>query len=460
MASPPIHSEAFQSAALRSERFRILGMLGFLIAAAIIVGLRHLTTDSAVEQSFVLKVGGLIVLLAVYEAQILRVVGRNQLSGLEPPVWLWGVNLIVETSFPTLLLFLIATGSDNGPYSALVAPGILLYPIFIILSTLKLSPRLCFLTGLLSTGGYLLVVVFVFSTTEAPEFGVYSLPLYMTYAATIFLSGAVASGVAGQIRSHVVAAMKEAETREKMERIKQDLNIARTIQQGLLPESMPTVDGFQIAGWNKPADETGGDYYDWQAISNGCVAISLADVSGHGIGPALVTAACRAYARAAFPTVSSIGEEMDKINALLVEDLPSDRFITFVVAVIDPATSQIQLLSAGHSPLLFFTAADGKVENFAAHGIPFGLMAGIPYGDPQVIDMAKGDMLVLITDGFTEWMNSDDEEYGEDRISEVLQDARDLTPDEIIVRLYDAVREFGSGVEQADDLTAVIIKRV
>jgi serine phosphatase RsbU (regulator of sigma subunit) len=244
-----------------------------------------------------------------------------------------------------------------------------------------------------------------------------------------------------------------------MERIEHDLSIARSIQMGLLPEEMPKVDGYDIAGWNQPADETGGDYFDWQQLSDGRLAISLADVSGHGIGPALVTAACRAYARATLTSNEGLGEELGRINKLLVEDLPPDRFVTFVVGVLDPEKGRVDLLSAGHAPLLLYRAAEDRIESFDAHGIPFGLMDGIPYGPPQSIDLAPGDTLVLVTDGFIEWANAEEEEFGEDRVGEIVRSSRELSAADVIDKLHREVVEFAGAVEQQDDLTAVIIKR-
>jgi serine phosphatase RsbU (regulator of sigma subunit) len=172
-----------------------------------------------------------------------------------------------------------------------------------------------------------------------------------------------------------------------------------------------------------------------------------------------VTAACRAYARASLPSDADLELVMKQINNLLVEDLPPERFVTFVVALLDPTTSEIQLLSAGHAPLLLYTLADDRVHAFSAHGIPFGLFSGSGYGPPQQITLAPGDMLILITDGFLEWMNSQDEEFGLSRLREVIRDTKDLPPNEMISRLYSAVTSFSGGTEQMDDLTAVILKR-
>ncbi|MCH6570280.1 MAG: serine/threonine-protein phosphatase, partial [Acidobacteria bacterium] len=192
---------------------------------------------------------------------------------------------------------------------------------------------------------------------------------------------------------------------------------------------------------------------------DGRLALSLTDVTGHGIGPALLTAVCRAYARASFPSDSELESVMKQLNDLLFEDLPPEQFVAFVVALLDPATSEIQLLSAGHAPLLLYTAADDRVHDFSAHGVPFGLFPGSGYGSPQQIKLAPGDMLILITDGFLEWMNSEDEEFRLSRVQEIIHATQDLPPEEISSRLHSAVIAFSGGTQQQDDLTAVILKR-
>ncbi len=150
---------------------------------------------------------------------------------------------------------------------------------------------------------------------------------------------------------------------------------------------------------------------------------------------------------------------VDRINELLAEDLPSDRFVTFVVAILDPGANRVRLISAGHGPLFIYTAADGRVQDFNAHNIPFGIASDVRYGPPQEIELAPGDMLVLITDGFFEWADSAGEIYGTARLSEAIRAASSLPPDRIIKRLHSAVLDFAGGTVQADDLTAVIVKR-
>src|SRR5262249_15242367 len=148
---------------------------------------------------------------------------------------------------------------------------------------------------------------------------------YVNCAFLLLITGLAGAWVAREIRRHVEAALGEAEARRQVERMERDLSVARSIQRALPPHAAPQSPGFAIAGWNRPADETGGDYYDWQALPDGNWIVTLADVSGHGIGPALVTAACRAYVRASGAERGDLASLTGRINRLLADDLPGGR---------------------------------------------------------------------------------------------------------------------------------------
>jgi len=312
------------------------------------------------------------------------------------------------------------------------------------------------LTGVLSALGYLFIVFYVGATYPNPE---KSLAMYYSYAGAVLAAGILAALVAGEIRIHVSAALREAQLQGELERINHDLEIARSIQQGLIPASSPKLENFDIAGWNQPADQTGGDYFDWQTLPDGRVAISLADATGHGIGPALVGALCRAYARASFLSNGGGDKVLDRLNTLLASDLSDNRFVTFAVMFLDPQKSDVKVLSAGHGPILWYQREKDKMENLEAQGIPLGMISGISYEDSGARTLDQGDMLVLVTDGFYEWENSKGEDFGLVRLERTIREARDSSASEIIEKLRAAVESFCQGTEQKDDLTAVVLKR-
>lgn len=243
------------------------------------------------------------------------------------------------------------------------------------------------------------------------------------------------------------------------QRIERDLNIAREIQQGLLPKEPPDLPGFEVAGWNRSADETGGDCFDWMRLPGGQLAISIGDATGHGIGPALVAAEARALLRGTLVQSRDLARVVPQINDLLGEDLREGTFVTAFIGILDPAGGVVEYVSAGHGPLLVYTAADDRFTEIPTHGLPLGLMPEVEFDPPTRVPLAPGDMLLLFTDGFFEWSRPDGEQFGTDRLAEVVRRHRDLPVAEIIARVYAAVVAFSEGTKQADDCTGVIVRR-
>jgi serine phosphatase RsbU (regulator of sigma subunit) len=458
MSSDVIQSKAFQQAVLKSESRRILGLLCVLGALFIYATTRSLITG---QRRLVLTQTLLIAAAAGFEWAMLQLVRRAMRSGQDIQPWLVRGMVFVETLLPGLAILVLTESGYTAPYRSLVAPALMVYFLLIILSTLRLSPSLSLLSGLFSALGYLAVTFYTRSQYPGPDAAASALKLefYVAYAAMMLLGGVVAAFVAAQIRTHVSAALREAELQRQVERMNHDLDVARSIQQGLLPRQSPKLDSFEIAGWNQPADQTGGDYFDWQMLPDGRLVVSLGDVTGHGIGPALVTAACRAYARASFLAGGDPATVLDRLNRLLAEDLPQDKFVTFAVALVDPTDSKLQLLSAGHGPLLWYKSGTDEIKSLDAQGIPLGLISGIQYGLATDVPLAPGDMLVLVTDGFYEWENPQGEEFGVARLEGVIRESRNHPPEEVIRRLHSSLMDFCQGTEQKDDLTAVVLKR-
>jgi serine phosphatase RsbU (regulator of sigma subunit) len=223
---------------------------------------------------------------------------------------------------------------------------------------------------------------------------------------------------------------------------------------------MPQVAGWDIAAWNQPADQTGGDYYDWQALPNGKFVTALADVTGHGIGPALLASVCRAYARTNFRNQESFLKAMEEINSAVAADVREGRFITFVAAIFGPDSPTVELLSAGHAPLFLYTLKNDRFDLMEAHGLPLGISDAFLSDPPHSLEMASGDLLLLATDGFFEWENAREEQFGHHRLGQTIRAAREKSAAEIIANLHQEVLRFAGGTKQMDDLTAIVIKRV
>ncbi len=244
------------------------------------------------------------------------------------------------------------------------------------------------------------------------------------------------------------------------QKLQHDLSVARDIQQGLIPKEGASAEGFEIAGWNRPADETGGDCYDYSENDDGSLAITIADATGHGIGPALMIAECRALFRAASSITRDVKEITTKVNDLLCDDLPDDRFVTAFFGIVCPKTKSITYLSAGHGPIILYRKATDTIEELPANGFPLGIMPDAPWPEPDVFEMQPGDMLVVVTDGFFEWKNAQREQYGTHRLCEAIRRARHLPCSELIETLHRQVREFVGDMVQDDDLTALVVKKL
>jgi serine phosphatase RsbU (regulator of sigma subunit) len=455
-----IASQAFRQAELRSECTRIAALLtlfGSLLALVLIRALISLAEGRHGEAwPFVLLLAG----MTAYEVVWLRFIRATLNSNREVSSATWTAAVFVESLLPTVALFLEVHTSWIGPHRTLTSPVSLAYFLFITLSTLHLNPGLSRLAGVFSAGGYAVVAIYVLLLY--PVAGTERLLVYTTslsYTAFLLLGGFAAGVVAVEIRLYVLAALREAESQSKIAALEHDLGLARSIQQALLPKEPPAIAGFDVAGWNQPADETGGDYFDWQPLDDRRIAVTIADVTGHGISSALGMTGCRAYARAGFAMVPDLQSFLGRLNHLLYADLPSDKFVTMAAGLLNPDDSTLQLISAGHGPLLFYSSAEDRFINHEAQGPPLGLLPGIGYGDSQTIRFAPGDILVLVTDGFIEWENANREDFGQSRLEEIIRTCRDLPSDAIISRLYSAVAQFAGSTPQGDDLTALVVKR-
>lgn len=247
--------------------------------------------------------------------------------------------------------------------------------------------------------------------------------------------------------------------RAEKQRLERELEVARMIQQRLLPTSPPEVAGFEIAGWNRPADATGGDFYDIHLTPDGSVWVALADATGHGIGPALIATESRALWRALHSESKDLPRVLTEVNRLLCEDLPEGDLVTAFLGRLDPPAARLHFLSAGQGPLLLYRATTHEITTFSTHGLPLAVGTQFPYDLPTEITFEPGDWLGVFTDGFDEWPNADRQRFGQDRLKRVLLAAHRAKPGELIQALVAAVTEFAQGSPQRDDLTGLVIKK-
>jgi phosphoserine phosphatase RsbU/P len=244
------------------------------------------------------------------------------------------------------------------------------------------------------------------------------------------------------------------------QRLQRELTIAHNIQQNLLPKHPPQVSGFDIAGWSQPAEETGGDFFNYQYLVDGRLLLVVADVAGHGIGPALLAAQCHSLQKAIFALIADIQQGVTLINRLLSEDLPTDRFVTLFFALLSPNNNKVTFTSAGHSPAILFRSKDNHLLSLPVHGPPMGIVPDNIYQSWDQFYFNPGDMLLVFTDGFVEWENPQGEPFGVEHLGKIITRCQTLPAAEIIQRIYNELVSYGGNNPQADDLTAVIVKKI
>ena len=258
----------------------------------------------------------------------------------------------------------------------------------------------------------------------------------------------------GFIRDIAERKRAERELRENQEQFR----VAREIQQRLFPKSAPACPGFDIAGASFPAEATGGDYFDFLPMLNGRVGVVVGDVTGHGVGPALLMAETRAYLRVLAGRREDPGEILTRANSILAEDVGSERFITLFLGCVEPVTRGFIYASAGHPPGYVLDAQGQIKAALKRTGIPLGMRPDFEFATAQQVVLASGDIVLLLTDGIEEATAPDESLFGIDRIIETVRANRSEPAQKIVQALYEEVRAFANHAPQIDDITAIVIK--
>jgi sigma-B regulation protein RsbU (phosphoserine phosphatase) len=239
-------------------------------------------------------------------------------------------------------------------------------------------------------------------------------------------------------------------------RIEHELSIARRIQKTFLPANNPIINGFDIAGVNIPSQEVGGDYYDFIHIVEDQWGIAIGDVAGNGIPASLIMAAYRAGLKAEIRNNFAIRAILKKVNNLLYESIERDRYVTAVYGVLDSKNKLLTFSNAGHNPPIL-RRVNGNLEYLRDGGLALGIFPQSEYKESSVF-LNSGDILLFYTDGVTEVPNKKNEEFGEERLIDVLNKVEKLSSHKIVKEIISEVRKFGSMASLPDDLTLVSIK--
>jgi len=261
------------------------------------------------------------------------------------------------------------------------------------------------------------------------------------------------TGLALEVSELARSLAAEAAQRERANR---EMEIAREVQERLFPQEMPLLPGAQVAGFCRPALGVGGDYYDVIDLGEGRVGLAVGDVSGKGISAALLMASLRASLRGVtLDGPRDFAKLMHKVNRLVYEASASNRYATFFFASYDPATRSLESVNAGHNPPVVLRG--NETIRLEADGPVVGLLPFAPYTE-QAIVLEPGDVLLLYTDGISEAMTKDDEEWGEDRMIVAARAAQYRSAGEVLDTIFAAADTFTAGAPQHDDMTLLVLK--
>lgn len=248
--------------------------------------------------------------------------------------------------------------------------------------------------------------------------------------------------------------VQEAIERERLQRA---LEIAKQVLIELLPADPKGQSGFDIAGRSTPAETAAGDYYDFIKQPGGKLGLVLGDVTGHGIGPAMVMTGARSAVRTLFEGDLAEAQILNRLNQRLAEDLADDIFMSMIVCRLDSDNRCLNYSNAGQTaPVLL--RASGELEILPGSGLALGIEPEFEYTNLTPVEMHPGDLLVIFTDGILEVRNPAGDEFGEDRLAECLQRLRTQPAAEIVSGLEGAAYDFAAGREQEDDITLIVVK--
>ncbi len=237
------------------------------------------------------------------------------------------------------------------------------------------------------------------------------------------------------------------------------LQIARDIQRSLLPESAPCVDGFEIAGASHPAEEVGGDYFDYVPMRGGRLGLVIGDVVGHGLGSALVMAATRTCLRSLIASDYNRAEEiMDRANQVLLDSTPDNCFVTLTLLQLDPAARVMSYVNCGHVTSYLLDSQGSIKARLSSTALPLGCLAQFEIEPVPELSLETGDMLVMLTDGITEAESPENQSFGERGALEVVRANLAAPATEIVRAIHAAAREFSQAKSPQDDITSLVVR--
>ena len=253
--------------------------------------------------------------------------------------------------------------------------------------------------------------------------------------------------------------------REAMEKknLENELNTASEVQRILLPSKAPNLDGYLISGLNVPAKIVSGDYYDYFKIDETKLGIVIADVSGKGVPASLITAMCRSVVRANASNNHCPAEVLKKVNRQLFPDIREDMFVSLAYLIVEANSGKIKIARAGHDAPLHYSSKTQNINPINAPGIAIGIDSGDVFDksiQSMELNLEEGDILLLYTDGVNEASDIRGEEFGTDRLNEILANTSNLGAEKVIKAIENEVISFSGDVPQNDDITLIAVEKI
>jgi len=249
-----------------------------------------------------------------------------------------------------------------------------------------------------------------------------------------------------------------AEVEEAERQMAKDMEQAALIQARLLPAKAPAVQGLGIAGKTAACRTVGGDYYDYLTFPDGRIAMLVGDVAGKGMPASLLMSSLQARVQVLFEDGENLAHKIERLNKSTCQNCPDNRFITFFMTVIDPASGELVYVNAGHNPPLVVRRTGG-FEVLKGGGMILGILPMAKYQEARA-KLEQGDVLVLFSDGVTEATDPGGQEFGEERLAQIAESLRDRSASEMVDEIDKAVIGFYEGAPAADDITVVVARRV
>ncbi len=268
----------------------------------------------------------------------------------------------------------------------------------------------------------------------------------------------VLMAIANQAAVAIEGARLAMEADEK-QRLEYEIGLARQIQSRFLPEACPLIPGYEICAFWQGARQVSGDFYDFVQLNGNRLAITIADVSDKGMAAAMFMALSRTILRSMIIGKPSPREAVERANEIIIADGRSDMFVTVFHGVLDPSDGKFSYVNAGHNPPLVYRAKRKKLGELKAHNLALGILPGVPF-DEHATTLDPGDVLLMYTDGITEAINAQEEDFGVERLADIVIENAHKSAEVMIDEIKQAVSNFAGDGAQFDDLTMVAVKRV